>query len=125
EEALKPLAGGGTVTVVRPRAWDTRFHCEVEIRSVLENGRTFEFILGFECDTATGVIRPGIQVGDFRRELDPDRPLILWRSPLDEKEITVGCEPLRKAIAAFAHLPPDHRTGEEYAHRQRQVEETS
>lgn len=111
EEALRPLAGkNGTVKVVRLRAWDTRFHCEVEIHNRTDAGGSVNFLLGFEYDTASGITRPGISIAGYRKELDPERPLILWRSPVGGKEITVGSEPLRKAVMAFTHLTPDHRT---------------
>jgi hypothetical protein len=49
------------------------------------------------------------------RRIDPSRPIVLWKNPLNGTEVVLPLEACVRAIAAFDRLPRDDRTAAEAA----------
>ena len=111
---LKPLAfNGGEVVVTASSATDTRVFAEFEARHVDAplGVKTSRLRVAFDTVGRTEWIYLDEEGTGVFHLIKPDKPWVLFRVKELNFEVAVPSEPLRRARAVLAELPPDPRAG--------------
>ena len=121
-DSLKSLFDEGAVRIESVDVYDSRLVCDVEL-SYRPGGVKFESRMMFSHDSATGETR--VEADPLRngnwRDIDSARPVVLYRDPLFNFELTIGQSLLGKIMEAFKRLPQDNLSIDAATDRKRRL----